>query len=365
MKKIRILYLNHNTWNFVLQRSQVLALELQKHFECTVADLQFVPNVNYGLKNNMPKRYKKIYQLRGAGKIKLLKRVNSVLYKAQLRKVNQFDCIWICHPLFFNYIPNNYSGCLIYDCMDDHSQLCKPDDQKLLIATEKKLVKKSAIKFVSSENLKHAVYGMKDAVLVRNGFIANDIHPPQQPINKQNYKIGYFGAIESWMDFSLMLKSKDFNVEYHIIGPLKVNSFLIDGNNYSIQNMTENSINFEGLIDHDSLWEAVEDYDALFMPFVVNELILSVDPVKLYEYIAFGKCVISVWYPEIDRFSPYVYFYHSHEEYLELLNQLIKTGFKPKYNKGMQEQFLKENSWEVRGDKIKEVIQNYFENRKK
>lgn len=364
MKQIRILYLNHNTWNFVLQRSQVLALELQKYFECTVADLQYFPNANYGLKNNMPQRYKKIYQLRGAGKIKCLKKMNSILYKMQLNKANKYDCIWICHPLFFNYIPKNYSGYLIYDCMDDHSQLCKPEDRKLLVETEKKLVKKSAIKFVSSENLKQAVYGMKDAILVRNGFIAKDIHLPQHPTNKPKYKIGYFGAIENWMDFSLMLKSKELGIEYHIIGPLKVNSFTIDGENYSLQDMKENGISFEGLVNHDNLWEAVKNYDALIMPFVVNELILSVDPVKLYEYIAFGKCVISVWYPEIDRFAPFVYFYHSHEEYLELLNQLTQNAFKPKYNKEMQEAFLKENSWEVRGEKIKEVIQDFFENNK-
>ena len=39
------------------------------------------------------------------------------------------------------------------------------------------------------------------------------------------------------------------------------------------------------------------------MPFVVNDLIKSVDPVKLYEYLAFKVPVISVYYPEIKYFK--------------------------------------------------------------
>ena len=47
------------------------------------------------------------------------------------------------------------------------------------------------------------------------------------------------------------------------------------------------------------------------MPFILNELIESVDPVKLYEYINFEKNIICIKYDEILRFKDFVYFYNT------------------------------------------------------
>ena len=143
-----------------------------------------------------------------------------------------------------------------------------------------------------------------------------------------------------------MVNQKD--VYYHIIGPREVEAI-------------ENSnIVFEGTVEHAKLYEYIKDYDALIMPFIVNDIILSVDPVKLYEYISFGKCIISVYYPEIERFEPYVYFYKTQEEYDELINDLKEKGFPPKYSSEQQKRFLKENSWEYRYKAIKESIEKLF-----
>lgn len=49
--------------------------------------------------------------------------------------------------------------------------------------------------------------------------------------------------------------------------------------------------------------------DCLIMPFILNDIISDVDPVKLYEYISMGKNIISVKYREVKRFEKFVYFY--------------------------------------------------------
>ena len=41
----------------------------------------------------------------------------------------------------------------------------------------------------------------------------------------------------------------------------------------------------------------------MIMPFKLNELVKSVDPVKLYEYINYNKPIISIFYQEIKRYS--------------------------------------------------------------
>ncbi len=50
---------------------------------------------------------------------------------------------------------------------------------------------------------------------------------------------------------------------------------------------------FYGPIDDDKLYKNVQNFDCLIMPFKLNKLIFSVDPVKLYEYINYNKPIVS------------------------------------------------------------------------
>ena len=126
------------------------------------------------------------------------------------------------------------------------------------------------------------------------------------------------------------------------------------GNNYRKQER----LYYEGVVEHKELYNRIREYDCLVMPFQVNEIVLSVDPVKLYEYISFGKCIISVFYPEIERFGDFVYFYRTAEEYSALLEELTRSGFPPKYSAGQQKEFLSENTWDSRYLTVRQCIED-------
>ena len=92
------------------------------------------------------------------------------------------------------------------------------------------------------------------------------------------------------------------------------------------------------------------------MPFKINEIIEDVDPVKLYEYISMGKTIISVYYDEIKRFDPYVYFYSTTNQYCDVLEKIINCEAGCKYDKGMQKKFLQDNTWDVRYQEMKKYV---------
>ena len=98
-----------------------------------------------------------------------------------------------------------------------------------------------------------------------------------------------------WFDFDTLLYclENNSNIEFHIIGPLHVD----------VARFKHNRLFFHGVINHSELQAYVEKYDALIMPFIINDLILSVDPVKLYEYINFNKPIFSIYYDEIKDFQ--------------------------------------------------------------
>lgn len=361
---MKILYLIQTSWSWILQRSQIIELGIENYFDCEVVDKKYYPLTNEILNNTSPKKIKFIPQLRGAGKIKLLNEINRIIYNTSLKmkiRTNAADAVWLCFPDYIESIPKNYRGCIIYDCMDDHVALATPKEKKRIQALEKKLIDRADVLFASSAHLMQIKPGLERATLIRNGFIAENIYTSESAEYKTNYKIGYIGTIDFWFDFQALLEStqKMKNIEYHLFGPYKDEKI-----NFGVSNnkkyLSDNRVFLDGVVKHEELYDAISDFDALIMPFKVNDVILSVDPVKLYEYISFGKCVISVWYPEVDRFSPYVYFYKNTEEYLQLISELSEKGFPPKYTAEMQHVFLSENSWEKRCEDVVRCLEEKF-----
>ncbi len=92
------------------------------------------------------------------------------------------------------------------------------------------------------------------------------------------------------------------------------------------------------------------------MPFKVNEAILAVDPVKLYEYIDFGKNILSIEYPEIERFKDFVYFYTDYESYIRQIDCLLNTA-SVKYTVEHSELFLNQNTWQCRATEIARILE--------
>lgn len=351
---MKILYLIHIDWDWIFQRPQILALAFDKNNECTVVEHKTVlkSDSNLTKKNRRPNNMIKAPRLPREKVIKIFKPINKMLYQKAVGDFNKYDVVWICYPTYFDYIPSDYAGKVVYDCMDNYVSMAEEQLKQEVFDAEQRLINRADLIFASSKRLIDCVPNMQNAVLVRNGYVPGNIMSIAEGSHKQQYKLGYFGTISEWFDFSLLKESSKIhsNLQYHLIGPTE-NNRLGQAEKAIIEEGKNNKngrIVYHGLVEHSELQNFIKDYDVLMMPFIVNETILSVDPVKLYEYISCGKCIISVWYPEIDRFSPFVYFYHDDSTYEELLNELIENGFKPKYNKQQQEEFLAQNTWEER-----------------
>ncbi len=355
---MKMLYLMWIDWRWIWQRPQILASELAIKHDVTVMFPQNVISRQRMQRNNpYPDKYKKIYVVPLYDKISLLNSAMNLIIQWRMRNVSRFDAIWVGHPLFGKFIPADYSGMIIYDCMDNHAALSGSEKKgKIVDEEETYLAGRSNLIFASSSLLKekmekYVVRPDAKVILVRNGYDHKKVYNMDRAEKRENYKLGYIGTISEWMDFLVIIQSVERcpDIEYHFIG-------LVSGNLPA----KRNRLYFEGVVEHQVLYDKIRDYDCLVMPFLVNDIVLSVDPVKLYEYISFGKCIISVYYPEIERFREYVYFYRTAEEYCKLVMQLSEQGFPPKYSGEMREAFLRENTWNRRIELINEKLEELF-----
>lgn len=350
----KMLYIMGIDWNWIYQRPQILAQMLSKDYDLTVVFPRSI--LKWKGKNHVPQdvfQRRILYTIPYQEKNVLLGTVAKMFQKKHFEDYQSFDFIFIGYPLYARYIPLDYKGSIIYDCMDDFEKLY-PDHKRVYRVTEqeKKLIKRCKLLLASSEILKNKadkIARVDKAILVRNGVNPKNLFPIKPSCLRQQYRIGYIGTISAWFDYHILQASieAEIPVQYHLIGP--VDSFKAE---------RSEKIIFEGTVEHSELGDMIKEYDCLIMPFEINELVKTVDPVKLYEYIAFGKCIISVYYKEIARFEPFVYFYTGEKDFLELLIKLCNKGFPPKYNSQQQKQFLQENSWEKRYNVIQQSIRS-------
>ena len=337
-------------WNWIYQRPQVLAEKLSQDYNVTVL---FPRSIFCFARLPRPKvtgiTFRILYTFPFQEKNGLMGFLSRCLNATALRGIGNFELIYIGYPVYARYIPSSYQGKVIYDCMDNH-ELLYPDRKRVkkILVQEKQLIQSCSLLLVSSLWLKekaNRLAGWEKSILLRNATGIETVYPPETVEKKAAYMLCYIGTIAEWFDYNLLAYGLERcpNIRYRLIGPCE-NKKEMPGIYYS------------GVLNHEDLETEALETDCFIMPFVLTPLVEAVDPVKLYEYIALGKCIISVYYPEIERFRDYVYFYHTKEEYVFLLKALSDQGFAPKYDRRMQEEFLTDNTWKNRYQILREQI---------
>ena len=131
------------------------------------------------------------------------------------------------------------------------------------------------------------------------------------------------------------------NIVYFIIGPVEQN----------VETFKHDRIEYFGAVEHGYIKSLIQKSDVLVMPFKINKLIEAVDPVKLYEYIAFGKKIISVKYAELNKFSAYVNFYNGYDEYKNIIGNFKNS------DDAINARFFDLNTWKNRKEEVVNCIE--------
>lgn len=347
---LRIIYIMNVDWDWAKQRPHFLAQHLSKSHE-TLVLYPYSWRRTHLVKNE--REFVSLYpffRLPLGGRFAFIRALNVLLLRllaSLFIKWHRPDIVWISSAELFEYLPKHLSANLVYDCMDDVLAFPSNASRKnSLAASEIELVKSSSSVFCSSENL-------RDKLIVRVGYpekysivynafdisafsaVSVDIEPKK---NGGRTVLGYVGTISSWLDFDALVKVVDAfsSVEIHLLGPIE---------NLGMPFPQYERILYMGSVRHSDIQSYIVNFDALIMPFQVTDLIQSVDPVKLYEYVFFNKPIVSVSYPEIERFSVFVDFYSTHAQLVAIIEQYLAHGFKRKYSDDERIQFTTSNTW--------------------
>lgn len=177
----------------------------------------------------------------------------------------------------------------------------------------------------------------------------------QEILNKKKPIIMYYGALAKWFDYDLIKKLAHTN-KYSIV------LFGIKYDESFDENLSnEKNIYFMGPRDYKVLKEYAKCADVLTIPFVINNITLATSPVKIFEYMALHKPIVTTDMPECRKYKS-VLIGHNHDEFIKKIDEALKLKNDKKYIELLDKE-AKENDWSKKAKAIIDLIKRDEKNR--
>jgi len=233
------------------------------------------------------------------------RRLNRGLLVAQIRralaKVRRGPLqVWSFTPDIAYLLDAFSAEKVLYYCVDDFASFTGYDREQVL-RDEADLCRRADLVVTTSHALQKAKKPLNpNTILVPHGVdyehfskaVTNSLPVPEDMRDIPHPILGFFGLIRDWVDLDLLAEVAKHRPDWHIV---LLGDSTVDLAPYrDIPNM-----HFLGRRPYASLPAYCRCFDVGLIPFKINELTKSVNPIKLREYLAAGLPVVSTPLPEV------------------------------------------------------------------
>lgn len=283
---------------------------------------------------------------------KIIKIINEIV--EYLNMTNKI--ILLQNPMAIGVVRKLQAKKFVFDAIDNwlyHPQM--KGYSKTLKENYKFIEENADIIFTVSKSLKEMFENTKDVFWLPNGVDKGKFSIQHESnLQKVNATIGYIGKIQDRVDFNLIEKcvKKYQNNNFLIIGPIYSQK---DKVRY-LQKMYTN-IKFLGDVSYESLPEIMEQFDIAIIPHKVNKFTNSMNPLKIYEYLAAGKQIVATKVAGTN-ISEYIYLAADDNEFISLINKAINSLKEDEdIEKKVRNSLEDSNTWEKISEKMIDIIE--------
>lgn len=171
-------------------------------------------------------------------------------------------------------------------------------------------------------------------------------------LNQKKPIIGYYGAFASWFDYEMVRNLAVKRPEYNIvlIGT-KYDDTLEKSKIQEIEN-----IHFLGTREYKVLKNYADKFDVCTVPFLINDITKATSPLKIFEYMALGKPIVTTAMDECKKYKS-IFIANNNEEFIELIDKAIKLNKKEnlEYFKILKEEAM-QNTWDTKARTIIKML---------
>jgi len=196
---------------------------------------------------------------------------------------------------------------IAYDCIDEMALFSGHASAERFAGYERALLAMASATFVTAELLEKRLLGLSPPrpvpVRVPNGvdvdwFQSQAKGTPPDLLDVRHPVAGYVGVLHSWFDFALVgeLARAMPDVMFVMVGPLD-----FEYRNAHLRSFP--NLRWTGRKEYADMPRYIGTFDVCLIPFVEGMLTGTTNPVKVFEYFALGKPVVSTPMHELHPFA--------------------------------------------------------------
>jgi polysaccharide pyruvyl transferase CsaB len=239
---------------------------------------------------------------------------------------------------------------ILYDWIDDLAVFTQVEPDELSRWHERALKEADLVVTVARTLHERARLVRSDTLYLPNGVEFERFQraePPQDPalgrVRADGRPVaGYYGALAHWFDYRLIEIASSLRRDW---------SFLLIGPDYD-QSLSTSvalrrpNVTWLGPRPYSALPGYLAAFDVALIPFLLNDITRATSPLKLYEYFAGGKPVVTTALPECQAY-PEVEIAETAERLATALDSARARGRDPGFRERLRA-IARANSWEAR-----------------
>jgi glycosyltransferase involved in cell wall biosynthesis len=232
---------------------------------------------------------------------------------------------------------------IIYDCHDWLPGFGRiaPD----ILERERDLLQRADLVVCSSQDLLNRI--SVNCALIRNAtdLVIGEKLP--KSVRGPVKTIGYLGALDVWFDVdSVAQMARDHpGWKFVLIGRME-DQRILKLNEYA-------NVVFVGEVPHSEIAAHLAGWDVAMIPFLVNDLTVATNPIKLYEYFSAGLPVVSSRLPEVELYPDLVYIADTPQEFSSALARAVQEDVSLRTRRVS---VSRRETWSARAELLLELI---------
>ena len=253
---------------------------------------------------------------------------------------------------FVDEISEEISGVEVtQELIEDHNRILSNKEDVLVISTADKL-----------KQLADEARGCETwSILAQNGVNLDDFNNLGLEVGRkikdivalEKPIIGYYGALASWFDYKKIIKLAKERPNYEIVlVGIDYDKTLKRSGILDLEN-----VHYLGIVKYKNLIKQYAcHFDVCLIPFIKNEITDATSPVKLFEYMALGKPVVTTDINECKKYKS-CNIASTDEEFVEKVDYALTLQDNEDYKKILRKE-AEENTWLNRAQVIKDAMMN-------
>jgi glycosyltransferase involved in cell wall biosynthesis len=180
------------------------------------------------------------------------------------------------------------------------------------------------------------------------GRFAGDPPPPADLSRLERPLVGYVGIVDDYLSFDAIRAVAERMTRGTVV--------LVGAANTDVSALSHPRVKLLGFRPYSTIPAYLAAFDCCILPFQRSRLTAAVDPIKLREYLAAGRPVVSTALPAVAPYADVVSFADEPEEFAAAVSGSLTSGDDSTAERVRRRARVAEESWDRVADRIRPVL---------